>query len=110
VPEFAGPTAMALRTAGYDVSSFSDTMSALAAIDAEAGFDVLVTRVGFAPGQPHGVSLAQMALVKRPRVSVLFVGASERREHTEGVGELLVAPVTAAAVVERVGKMLAAGQ
>jgi hypothetical protein len=106
VPEFAGPTALALRTAGYDVSSFSDTMAALDEFDAEAGIDVLVTRVYFPPGQPHGVSLAQMALMKRPSIKVLFVGVPERREHTEGVGELLTAPVTAADVVETVGEML----
>lgn len=107
VPEFVDHTATALRTTGHDVTVFRDTMSALGAFDAGAGIDLLITRVGFAPGQPHGVALAQMALMKRPGIKVLFVGVPGRLEHTQGVGELLVAPVTAAAVVERVGQMLA---
>jgi CheY-like chemotaxis protein len=110
VPEFADTTAAPLRDAGYDVTVFMHTMSALHAFDAENGIDVLITRVGFSQGQPHGVALAQMARVRRPGIKVLFVGVPERREHTEGLGELLTAPVTATDVVETVGKMLAAGQ
>jgi CheY-like chemotaxis protein len=107
VHEFADNIATALRMAGYDVTVFADTMAARYALDAHLDVDVLITRVGFPAGQPHGVALAQMALTKRPDIRVLFVGVPERRIWTEGVGELLLAPVTAADVVEKVGKMLA---
>ena len=107
VPEFADNTAVALRTAGYDVTVIADTMSALDFLDAKLEIDVLITRVGFPSGQPHGVALAEMARVKRPGIRVLFVGVPERRIWTEGVGELLPAPVTAADVVNSVGRMLA---
>jgi hypothetical protein len=69
--------------------------------------DMLITRIGFPPGQPHGVALGKMARVKRRGIKVLFVGAAERLEHTQGVGEFLAAPVTARDVAAMVGEMLA---
>jgi hypothetical protein len=48
-----------------------------------------------------------MARVKRRDIKVLFVGAAERLEHTQGVGEFLAAPVTARDVAAMVGEMLA---
>jgi DNA-binding NtrC family response regulator len=97
----------ALRTAGYDVATFADTMTAIDALDRAQDIDMLITRTGFPPGQPHGVALGKMARVKRRDIKVLFVGAAERLEHTQGVGEFLAAPVTARDVVAMVGEMLA---
>jgi hypothetical protein len=68
---------------------------------------MLITRLQFPPGQPNGVALGRMARVKRPGVNVLFVGQQESREHADGVGEFLAAPVTAADVVSMVGTILA---
>lgn len=88
VPEFVNPTVSALQAAGYDEVTCVDTMSAIDALDAEERIDILITRVQFLEGQPHGVALGRMARVKRPSAEVLFVGGEERLEHTKGVGEL----------------------
>ncbi|HME20527.1 MAG TPA: hypothetical protein VKI44_04060 [Acetobacteraceae bacterium] len=61
-PEFVARTATGLRVAGYDVATFTDTLAATDALDkAERIVEVLITRVLFPKGQPHGVALALMA-------------------------------------------------
>jgi DNA-binding NtrC family response regulator len=91
-PEFTERTVAALVAAGHDVRAFTDTMSALKALERAQRVEVLVTRVVFPPGQPNGVSLALMAKLKRPGMKVLFAAQHETREHTEGLGEFLPAP------------------
>jgi hypothetical protein len=93
VAEFVEHTATALRAVGYAVTTFSDTMTAIDALENEQPVDILITRVNFAPGQPNGVAFALMARVRRPGLNVLFVGLPERFPYTEGVGVLLPAPV-----------------
>lgn len=107
VAEFAEHIAAALRTAGYTVTTFSDTMTAIDALENGQRIDVLLTRVNFAPGQPNGVALALMARVRHPGLNVLFVGLPERLPYTEGIGELLPAPATAADVVAAIADLLA---
>jgi DNA-binding NtrC family response regulator len=107
VPEFVESTTEALRTTGFEVVTYADTMLAIDAFKAAPHFDVLITRVKFRSGMPHGVSLASMARFQRPGLNVLFVGVPERREYTDGLGEFLSAPVTAHGVVAMVGRMLA---
>ena len=107
-PEFVARTATGLRVAGYDVATFTDTLAATDALDkAERIVEVLITRVLFPKGQPHGVALALMARMKRPGVKVLFVARPDTRGFTDGVGEFLPAPVATAdivAAVERITK------
>jgi DNA-binding NtrC family response regulator len=106
-PEFIESTVTALRDAGYDVASFADCLSALDALEAPQGAEMLITRVLFGLGHQNGISLAQMARMKRPGIKVLFVASRDMQEHTEGVGEFLPASVIASEIVEKVGKMLA---
>ena len=75
-PEFLALTVNALRDDGHDTAAFSVTMSALDALDAASSCEVLITRVQFPPGQPHGVSLALMARNKRPGIKILFAAAA----------------------------------
>ena len=74
-PEFIDRTVTALLAAGYDVTAFTDTISALAALEAAQWLELLITRVIFPPGQPNGVALARMARVKKPGVKVLFASS-----------------------------------
>jgi hypothetical protein len=39
--------------------------------------ELLITSVNFAAGQPNGVSLARMARMRRPGLTVLFIGEAE---------------------------------
>ena len=69
---------------------------------------MLITRMRFPRGTPHGVSLSRMAKVRRPKVKVLFVADLEMEEFAEGVGQFLPKPATAAEVVAVEERMLAA--
>jgi DNA-binding NtrC family response regulator len=103
---FRGDLVNALNRAGHDVAVFSDTSAALAVIEAGGHVEMLITRVSFPEGTPHGVSLALMARLKRPNLKVLFLARQEMVEHTEGVGEVLQTPAMADDAVAKVQEML----
>jgi DNA-binding NtrC family response regulator len=106
-PQFVETAVTALTTAGHDVRAYTDTMAAMEALDAPQRLEILITRVAFPPGQPHGVAFASMARVKKPRLRVLFVGLPENRGHTEGIGSFLPLPVTTDELVDAVNRMQA---
>jgi DNA-binding NtrC family response regulator len=107
--EFVEDTVTALWDAGYEVVAFTDSMSALDALEAAQLVEVLITRVRFAEGQPNGISLARMARMKRPGIKVVFAALPETQVHTEGLGEFLPMPIAATDLVAKVREMLAAG-
>jgi hypothetical protein len=47
-----------------------------------------------------------MAWARRPSIRILFTARPELASHAEDIGEVLVAPVTAEAVLAKVRKML----
>ena len=104
-PTFADPLA-ALLGAGQDVALFTDPMAALDALDTAQTIEVLVTRVRFASGQPHGIALARMARIKRPGIRVLFVARPEFAVDAAGLGTFMARPVSVADVAEAVGRLL----
>jgi hypothetical protein len=104
--EFLSDTLCGLRSSGYDAVGFSDSNAALAALEAAERVEILVTRVVFAQGTPHGVALAQMARLRRRGIKVLFIVRPELVSHTEGVGTALLMPVTPGEVVAKVIEML----
>jgi DNA-binding NtrC family response regulator len=99
-------TKAALEQKGFDVAAFTDPLAALPALENARSADLLITRVDFGPGKPHGVSLALMARMRRPRIKVLFVTRPENRLHTEGVGEYLPAPAAVEDVVAAAERVL----
>jgi DNA-binding NtrC family response regulator len=106
-PQFVETAVAALTSAGHDVRTYTDTMAAMEALDAAQRLEILITRVAFPPGQPHGMAFANMARVKKPRLRVLFVGLPENRGHTEGIGSFLPLPVTTDELVDAVNRMQA---
>jgi len=44
-------------------------------------------------GQPNGVTLSMMALIKRQWVKVVFAAAPENIAYTEGLGEFVAARI-----------------
>ena len=103
---FLGDLVNALNRAGYDVAAFAETPAALAAIETDERVEMLITRIIFPQGMPHGVSLALTARLKRRNIKVLFLARPDMVEHAEGVGDVLVMPVLAEDVVAKVREML----
>jgi hypothetical protein len=104
-PEFADPLA-AMLGSDQDVAVFADPMAALDALDTAQTIEVLVTRVRFASGQPHGIALARMARIKRPGIRVLFVARPEFAVDAAGLGTFMARPVSVADVAEAEGRLL----
>jgi DNA-binding NtrC family response regulator len=103
---FLGDLVNTLTRAGYEVAGFLETRAALAAIEADEQIEMLITRVAFPAGMPHGVSLAQMARLKHRIMKILFIARPEMVEYAEGIGEVLVMPVPPADVVAKAREML----
>jgi DNA-binding NtrC family response regulator len=100
----------ALRGAGFDVAGFGDPMMALDAVETDSRIRVLVTRINFGEGRLNGVALARMLRHNVPRdIRVVFVGRSDNRRHVDdGEGEFIEHPITPEALVDAVGRALAA--
>jgi len=104
--EFLNPLTTALRAADYDVAAFDDSMTAWDALGAAQKVELLITRIRFPPGRPHGVALARRALGSRPGVQILFTAAPEMRFHADDLGIFLPTPVSPSEVVDVVNRML----
>ena len=105
-PEFIDEVVTAISRAGWDAVGFSDSMAAVHALDGEHKIELLITRVQFGPGKPHGISLALMAKSKLPKIDVLFTGLPEYEEQARALGEFLPLPVATAQVLEVVERLL----
>lgn len=105
--DFVERAAAAIRSVGYDVAAFHGSLAALDAFGTAQTVELLITRVNFPQGSPHGVSLAMMARRKLPDIKVLFVARPESQRHTDGIGEFMPAPVSIPELVERVSQILA---
>jgi DNA-binding NtrC family response regulator len=104
-PIFITAVAVELRLAGHHVVTFGDPLEALPVLETEQSFDVLITRMRFAPGRSNGIALAQMTRLKRPEIKVLFTVAPENIEYTEGLGEFLAAPIDIRELAAMVNKL-----
>jgi CheY-like chemotaxis protein len=60
---------------GFEVTDVADFRDALMVIESDAPIDVLVCDIRMPQDTPHGFSIARMALVRRPRLRVLFLTA-----------------------------------
>jgi DNA-binding NtrC family response regulator len=98
----------ALRATGHQVAAFPDPLRAGNALKAGHSVDVLITRLSFAEGLSNGVSLAMMAINRRPTIKVLFVAREENRPHAQGIGEFLPMPAAVPDIVTAVERLLAA--
>lgn len=105
-PEFVQQATTALRLAGHEVATFAGSMDALRALETAETIELLITRVRFPKGTPHGIALARMALTQRPDLKVIFTAREEMEEFTEGLGDLIPHPVSIPDLVETVDKLL----
>jgi CheY-like chemotaxis protein len=82
-----------LESAGYVVHQFPDYHGVTELLDSGCG-DLLLVDIMLGKGTPHGISLAAMALVRRPDLPVIFVtGYTEYASYTPENANVLVKPV-----------------
>lgn len=65
--------ATALQGAGYLVVDTGDPMEALQLLDGKRRFELLIADVQLGQSEPHGIAVANMAMLKRRRLKVIFV-------------------------------------
>ena len=107
-PDFLAQASAALASTGYPIITFVDSSSAWDALSAAAEVKLLITRVQFPPGQPHGVALALGARRKHPKLSILFTAKPEYADRAFSVGEFLTLPVDMLDLVAAVDRLLKA--
>ncbi len=103
--------ALALERAGHDVTAKADGLEALAALEKNGDYDLLLTDIVM-PGM-DGIELSQLALKKRPALKVMFItGFSGVAKDLEDAGSdkanILAKPFHLNDLVERVETLLAA--
>lgn len=106
-PDFLNAVTTALRGSGSDVAVFDDSMRAWDAFDAANRVELLITKIEFASGKPHGVTLARRALSSRLGVRILFIDMPKVQSYTEGLGVFLPMPVGPTEILQEVSRMLA---
>ncbi len=106
-PAFLASLADAFKAAGHDVAAFDDSMLAWDALKPETNVAILITRIRFPPGKPHGVALARRARAEHPDIRVIFTAAPEMRPYADDLGVFLPMPVNVPDVVRAVQQMLA---
>lgn len=104
--EFLAALEDKLRTAGHDVAAFGDSISGFDALRSPRRIEVLVTRILFQPGRPHGLSLAAAARMSRPSVKVIFIASKEMAHHAAGADRVFVMPVSLDQIVQAVEELL----
>ena len=105
-PSFLDPLVAALEAGGHDVIAFESSMTAWDAFRAASKIEILITRIPFGGGQPHGVALAGWARMKRPEVRVIFTALPEFQDAADGVGLFIPVPVEIPRVAEIVTRLL----
>jgi CheY-like chemotaxis protein len=108
-----GPVAQALRGAGWSVIDTGDPMAAIDVLNSDVPLDLLLADLLMPPQMPHGLSVAKMAMVKRPNLKVAYLtGFPEKlpqREIERGRTVLLAKPVNLDQLLEAVEKLVSEG-
>jgi DNA-binding response OmpR family regulator len=81
---FATEACAALAAAGFDTVCATGPLRALDELDARV-FALLITRIRFARGEPHGFALARMARHRRGPAQVIFLAEAGEDLGPEGV-------------------------
>jgi hypothetical protein len=104
--EFITALESKLREAGHDVAVFQDSISGFDALRSPQRVEVLVTRVLFRPGQPHGIALAAAARIRRSSLKVIFTALPEVAHHAKDEGRVFIMPAHPDEVAQAVEDML----
>jgi DNA-binding NtrC family response regulator len=103
-----GATEAALVAEGFEVVAVNDSLTAWEMLsDVHRWFDVLITRVAGPEGSPPGLALARHFRTIKPHPCVIIIGRPDNAHFAEGIGRVLLAPVSADDVLNAVKAALA---
>jgi CheY-like chemotaxis protein len=102
---FRYAAAKAFRNSGFEVIAAADYRDALATLESDKRVDLLLTDVVM-PDRIHGFALARMALMRRPKLKVLYLSAYDIPTN-EATGRVLRKPINDADLVAEVRVALA---
>lgn len=105
-PELLAAFEAKLRSTGHDVAAFRDSVSAFDALSSPRRVEILVTRLLFQPGRPHGLALAGAARMTRPLLKTIFLVRPDVLHHVADEDRVLVTPVSPDLVVQVVEELL----
>jgi hypothetical protein len=91
VPERLGELVTAIEGARISACGFTSPIEAMNAVETDGLCSVLVTRIDFGPGKPHGISIALALKVKKRTLKVIFLGRPEYQVYAEEHGVFLPA-------------------
>lgn len=103
--KFLSDLTAATAAAGFMPIACENTMIALELLDTSHDFTLLITRIAYASGFPHGLSLALIARRKIIGLKVLFVGRPELAEYVSDIGDFLPFPIEANCVIAKIKSM-----
>jgi CheY-like chemotaxis protein len=96
-----------LRAAGYTVIGVDGYEPALTLLDGPQPVDLLITDIQM-PGGIHGLALGRMALMRRPKLKIIYLtGFKFGAAAKEASGPILAKPVTNEQLLETVAGQLA---
>jgi len=99
-----------LNAEGHVVSLFHDWSGVLDLLEGDAPIDLLITDLKLPAGTPNGVSLARLAIKRRPGLKVVYMTAFADLavEVSHSLPNLVIKGADARAVLTAVGEALAA--
>jgi hypothetical protein len=110
-PAFRRFVARALEGNGFCVTPAEGFAPAIEIIEQDQTIDLLITDVGLGAGNPHGVTLCNMARLRRRHLKAILMSGSYDVQHAAQYGDpvaVLQKPFTAARLVETVTAALGA--
>jgi CheY-like chemotaxis protein len=90
--ESLNEAACALTGAGYQVVALGNPIAAIEVIEGLPSVELLITQVDFGPNRPHGISIARMAMIRRPNIKVLFIARPEHIRAARAAGDVIAMP------------------
>ena len=106
-PNFRYATESVLRAAGFAVIGVPGFAPALQLLDGPEAIDLLVTDIQM-PGGIHGLALGRMALMRRPKLKIIYLTGYHFGDAVrEASGPILAKPVTSDRLLEEVTRQLA---
>ncbi|MDB5410021.1 MAG: hypothetical protein JWL84_4933 [Rhodospirillales bacterium] len=107
---FQFATAKSLRSRGHEVVSVHSSLKALDVLESESKIDLILADLILTRGEPNGISLARMALMKRPGIKTVLMTRHRDIASDEAVmpAKLLYKPLDLDKLADTIAQMVPA--